>query len=225
MKYAVDGVINQVLSLDMEPGESVWVQKQALVSYSPSIRWKPRIPGGIPGMFLRSLSGESVFLLHATAQDPGRMNISSSEPSVVFAWNLANGPVTTLRGNFLAAVGDVAIEVGIARKPLAALFGGAGFLLQTVRGAGTAFISLNGDCTEYDLDEQGAIRVSTGNLAAFSRTTDFDIRLVGGCRKMVFGGEGAIMSRMGGPGLVLVQSMKRTGKPVHKLLKLLELLT
>ena len=32
--------------------------------------------------------------------------------------------------------------------------------------------------------------VSTGNLAAFSAEVDYDIRGVGGCRRMIFGGEG-----------------------------------
>ncbi len=222
MEYRVRGVLNQVLEMDLDPGESVWVQKQGLVSYSPGIRWTPRVPGRVGGMVMRFLSGESFFLLDLLAETGGRVNVASLEPSVIYAWDLAEGPVTTLRGNFLAAQGDVRIEVGVARKPLAAFLGGAGFLLQTVYGTGTVFVAVKGDVTEYRLEEEAAIRVATGNLAAFSREIDFDVRLTGGCRKIVFGGEGAVMTRLGGPGLALTQSAKRSEKPILKLLQILE---
>ncbi|MHC5039938.1 MAG: AIM24 family protein [Planctomycetota bacterium] len=222
MKTSVQGVLNQVLQIEMEAGERVWVQKRSLVSLSPGIRWAPKVPGGVGGMVMRALSGESLFLVQATASEPGTLHVASPEPSMLYAWDLAGGPVTTLRGNFLAAVGEVSIEVGIARRPLAALFGGAGLLLQTVYGQGTVYISVKGDLTENRLEAGHGIRVSTGNLAAFSREIDFDVRMVGGCRKILFGGEGAIISRLGGPGLALTQSLKRKGKTGNRILKIIQ---
>lgn len=223
MNFEIDGVLNQVVRVDLEPGEGVWVQRRSLVSLSPGIRWTVRVPGGVPGMFLRALSGESFFLVRAEAREAGTVDLASTEPSIVYPWDLSKGPVTTLRGNFLGAVGDVDIEVAVARRPLAAFFGGAGLLLQTVRGTGTAFIAVKGDLTAYELESGGAIRVSTGNLAAFGATVDYDVRLVGGCRKMVFGGEGAVMTRIAGPGLALTQSLQRKGQTFLKILKILEM--
>ncbi len=49
------------------------------------------------------------------------------------------------------------------------------------------------------------------------------MRWVGGIGKIVFGGEGAVMTRLGGPGFALVQSVKRKGKPLAKILKILNL--
>ena len=51
--------------------------------------------------------------------------------------------------------------------------------------------------------------VSTGNLAAFSSGIDYDIRGEGGCRRMIFGGEGLFMTNLRGPGRVLLQTLKR----------------
>ena len=223
MRYEIEGMLNQVLNVELMPGERVWAQKRSLVSLSPGVRWTVKVPGGVPGMVMRALSGESFFLVRAEAREAGTVSLASTEPSIIYAWDLSRGPVTTLRGNFLGAVGDVAIEVGVAPRPLAALFGGVGLLLQTIRGTGTAFISVKGDLTEYDLDAGRAIRVSTGNLAAFGSTVDYDVRLVGGCRKMVFGGEGAVMTRIAGPGLALTQSLKRRGQTFLKILKFLEM--
>jgi uncharacterized protein (AIM24 family) len=210
MEYQIDGMLNQVLRVGLETGEQVWASKKSLVSFSPGVSWSVKVPGGITGMLMRYFSGESFFLIRTTAREAGFLNLASTEPSVIYVWDLENGPVTTLRGNFLAAIGDVSIEVGIARRPLAAFFGGAGLLLQTVYGRRTVFIAAKGDLTECDLEE-----------GAFSQDIDYDIRLVGGCRKMIFGGEGALMTRLAGPGQALVQSLKRKGKTLIKILKLL----
>jgi uncharacterized protein (TIGR00266 family) len=223
MKFSIQGVINQALALEMAPGEQVWAQRRSLVSWTSGIGWTVRIPGGIPGMVMRALSGESFFLLRAKAREAGILHLAASTPSVIYAWDLAQGPVTTMRGNFLAAVGDVEIQVGIATRPLSALFGGMGILLQTVYGTGTVFITPSGDLTELRLGEREGLRVATGNLAAYSRTLDYDVRWVGGIGKILLGGEGAIMTRIGGPGFALLQSVKRKGKPFAKILKVLEL--
>ena len=52
--------------------------------------------------------------------------------------------------------------------------------------------------------------VSTGNLAAFADNVDYDIQTVGSVRQAFFGGEGIFMTRLTGPGTVLLQSLKRT---------------
>jgi hypothetical protein len=70
-----------------------------------------------------------------------------------------------------------------------------------------------------DLDGQLAagerLLVSTGNLAAFSETVDYRIRGVGGCRKILFSGEGLFMAELVGPGRVLLQSLKRRSAKPH----------
>ncbi len=167
MQFTVEGVVNQVLALRMEPGESVWAQRRSLVSYTPGLSWSVRVPGGIPGMAMRALSEESFFLLRVKAGSAGVLHLAAATPSVIYAWDLAQGPVTTMRGNFLAAVGDVEIQVGIASRPLAALFGGMGLLLQTVYGTGTVFIVPSGDITEVRLGEREGLRVWTTTCAGW----------------------------------------------------------
>jgi uncharacterized protein (AIM24 family) len=53
--------------------------------------------------------------------------------------------------------------------------------------------------------------VSTGNLAAFSDDVDYDSQTVGSLGRAVFGGEGSFMTRLTGPGTLLLQSLKRVG--------------
>lgn len=111
----------------------------------------------------------------------------------------------------MAAWGEqIDIDVTIARRAGAAFFGGAGLFLQKGSGKGTVLIHGSGDFYETHLQEKEQILVSTGNLAAFADSVDYDIQGMGGCRKMMFSGEGFFMTRLTGPGRVLLQTLKRT---------------
>jgi uncharacterized protein (AIM24 family) len=123
---------------------------------------------------------------------------------------LQNGPVLATRGAFLAAWGEnISIDVAVAKRTGAALFGGVGLFLQRVSGTGTVLVHAHGDFIDVQLDVGERILVSTGNVAAFSADVDYDIQGVGGVRKALFGREGLFMTRLTGAGRVLLQSLKR----------------
>ncbi len=210
MKYQIEGVINQTLSFELDQGESCWASKGSIVSYDDTIDWTLKIPGGMGKTVSRMLSGESLTLTHCTAKSAGRINFASRSPGKVVVWNLGQaGDLVALRGGFLAAVGEIDISVTMARRAGAMFFGGGGLLLQHLKGNGLAFLSVAGDLVEYDLKPGESILVSTGNLAAFQATVDYSVTSVGGCLKMIFGGEGVFMTKLTGPGKVFVQSLKR----------------
>jgi uncharacterized protein (AIM24 family) len=66
-----------------------------------------------------------------------------------------------------------------------------------------------GDLDVRTLAAGESITVSTGHLAAFGSTVDYDIEYVGGVRKALFSGEGVFMTTLTGPGPVLLQTLKR----------------
>lgn len=212
MRYTIDGVIAQYVRLDFEPGEFAWVNKGSLMAYSDSIQWQLRIPGGLGGAVRRSLAGEGIALTYLQTEQSGQYAmLASSAPGHVGVWNLEVGPVVAVRGSFLAAWGDdVNIDVTIARRAGAAFFGGAGLFLQRVSGRGVVLIHGSGDFHERELADGEQILVSTGHLAAFADSIDYDIQGVGGCGKILFGGEGLFMTRLTGPGKVLLQTLKRS---------------
>lgn len=212
MQVQIAGEIAQNARLTFDPGESAWASKGSLMAYSGQIRWSLKIPGGVGGAVRRSVAGEGVSLtfLESPGAD-GWALLAANAPGHIETWDLeVDGPVTTTRGSFLAAWGaDVDITVTVARRAGAALFGGAGLFLQTISGVGKVLVHGSGDFHERRLDSGEEILVSTGNLAAFSSQVDYDIQGVGGCRKMLFGGEGLFMTRLQGPGRVLLQTLKR----------------
>lgn len=212
MNYEISGVVAQVVKVDLNPTEHCWITPGGIVSFIGDIDWKVRIPGGLSGAVNRMMSGESLKMTYVQAhREAGQITFNNNLPGKIFPWDLKNGDVITTRGSFIGAVGDIDIAVTIAKKAGAALFGGAGLVLQTIKGSGVVFVHGFGDFIEYDLKPGESLKVSSGNLAAFSKTADYDIQGVGGISKTLFGGEGLFMTKITGPGKVLLQSMKKGG--------------
>jgi uncharacterized protein (AIM24 family) len=209
--YELRGEIAQTVSVTLEHNQSMWASKGALMAYDDGVQWQLKIPGAAVS---RMLSGEGLAMTYVTALRPGaRVVLSANQTGKIAVWDLRWGPVTCTSGAFLGALGDVKIDVTVARRFGAALFGGAGLLLQQLSGTGIVFLHGAGDFVERDLQPGESITVSTGNLAAFGSGVGYDIVGVGGCLKIIFGREGLFMTKMTGPGRVLLQSMKRIRLP------------
>lgn len=210
MQHHIVGEFAQYLRLTLERGETCWAGRGSIMSYDTGIHWELKAPGGVAGAARRLLSGEGIALAHLSAEgNDAAVSLASSQPGTISLWDLADGPVLTTRGAFLAAWGDIDIDVSIARRAGAALFGGAGLFLQRLSGRGTVAIHAAGDLDRRELADGESVTVSTGHLAAFGDAVDYDIAYVGGVRKALFSGEGVFMTTLTGPGSVLVQTLKR----------------
>lgn len=212
MDFQITGQIAQTARIELDRGDKLWASKGSIVSHSPAVEWNLKIPGGVSGALRRSLSGEGIALTQIHPRHPGaRVTLGANAPGHIAVWDLADGPVLTTRGAFLAAWGeDLDISVAVARRAGAAFFGGAGLFLQRIAGRGTVLVHGSGDFAEEHLSADEEIAVSTGNLAAFADSVDYDIRTVGSLRKTLFGREGLFMTHLRGPGKVLLQTLKRT---------------
>lgn len=213
MRYQIVGTLAQSALLEFDDrGDAVWLSNGAIMAHSRHVRWRLRVPAGVSGAVRRSLSGEGISLTYAEAERPGQhLRVAAGAPGHLAAWDLTDGPVLTTRGSFLAAWGDVDITVTVARRAGAALFGGVGLFLQRVSGSGVVLIHGSGDLIEGRLEAGETRLVSTGNLAALSDEVDYGIEAVGSVRKFLFGGEGLFMTRLTGPGVVYLQSLRREG--------------
>ena len=212
-QYQLHGEIAQTVELTLERNQTIWASKGAIVAHDSGIEWHLKVPGAAVS---RLLSGEGIAMTHIESSRAGaRVRLGANETGKIAVWDLVHGPVTCTSGSFVAALGDVNIEVTVARRFGAAMFGGSGLLLQKISGHGLVFIHGAGDFVQRDLDPGEPLTISTGNLAAFSSRTDYDIVGVGGCIKILCGREGLFMTRMTGPGRVLLQSQKRIRASQH----------
>lgn len=211
MDFTIEGTVAQSARLTLAQGEILWASKGSMIAYAAGLKWDLKVPGGLAGAFKRSLSGEGISLTYIEATRAGQfVTLGSNAPGHIETWDLAtSGPVLTTRGAFLAAWGPgINITATIARRPGAALFGGAGLVLQRIEGSGTVLIHGRGDFTKAVLAEREVLCVSTGNLAACSDAVDYDVESVGSVRKTLFSKEGLFMTRLTGPGTVLLQTLK-----------------
>jgi uncharacterized protein (AIM24 family) len=124
MHHQIVGEFAQYLKLTLDRGESCWAARGAIMSHDQGIHWQVRAPGGVGGTARRLLSGEAIALARFEATRPGAtVSLANSQSGTTSLWNLDDGPVLTTRGAFLAAWGDIDIDVTIARRAGAAAFG------------------------------------------------------------------------------------------------------
>ena len=206
----IEGVIAQTVKLVLNRGQKLWVSRGSLMAYTEGIEWQLKVPGGAGKAVGRMLSGEGASLTYVTCRKDGATALlSANQPGRLATWDLDRGPIICTSGAFVAALGDVDIDVTVARSAGAAMFGGAGLFLQKLSGTGIAIVHGSGDFQEFDLAAGEKLLVSTGNLALFSGEVKYDVRGVGGCFKSLFGGEGLFMTELTGPGWVMLQSLKK----------------
>lgn len=159
--------------------------------------------------FRRTWSGEKAVLQQVVPQGQpaqvyiGGMQIGRVIPILV----TPTRPVICQRGAFLAGLGDLTISVAFTRRMRAGLFGKQGLVFQRVTGNGVLFVHAAGVVVDWTLPDDRVVRVSTNNILAFDATVGYDVQFSGGVMALMFGGQGAFLSQLQGPGRVLVQSI------------------
>ena len=86
------------------------------------------------------------------------------------------------------------------------MFGGEGFILQQATGKGNLFLEIDGDPIIKELAQGEVLKVDTGNVVAFDPTMSYEIETVKGLGNIFLGGEGLFLTRLVGPGKVILQS-------------------
>ncbi len=159
----------------------------------------------------RALSGSTLFMTRFANYGGGlaKVTFAAPYPGKILALRLADygGEVFCQRDTFLAGAQGVSIDVAFQRKIMTGLFGGEGFIMQKLSGAGWIFVHAGGTVVERELASGEELHVDTGCLVAQTRTVQFDVVPVGGVKSMIFGGEGFFFARLVGPGHVWLQSM------------------
>ncbi|MBN2487958.1 MAG: TIGR00266 family protein [Methanosarcinaceae archaeon] len=209
--YKIIGNEMQIVEIELDPSESVRAEAGAMMYMGPGIKMQTSTGGGLLRGLKRAVTGESFFITSFTHEGKGKGHVAfgAPYPGKVIPLDLAalGGRFLCQKDAFLCAANGVEIEVALTKKLGAGLFGGEGFILQRLTGDGMAFAHAGGTIIEKDLAPGETLRVDTGCLAAFSESVDYDIRLVGGFKNALFGGEGMVLASLTGPGIVYLQSL------------------
>lgn len=207
MNYEIKGGVFPVVVCQLESGERMITEKGSMVWMSPNMKMETK-GGGLGKMFSKAFSGESMFQNIYTANGPGFIAFGSSFPGKILPLEIAPGrEMIVQKSAFLASETGVDLSVHFNRKLGAGLFGGEGFIMQRLSGMGMAFIEIDGDLVEYQLEAGQKIVVDTGNVAGFEVGVQMDIQQVSGVKNVFLGGEGLFNTLLTGPGKVWLQTM------------------
>ena len=140
-------------------------------------------------------------------EDNQKIAFASTVPGGILNINLTNHPgLIVQKGSFLCAEPTVELKVAFRKKFSAGLFGGEGFILEDISGEGNVFLEVDGDQITKELQEGEVIKVDTGNVVAFDKTVKYEVETVKGVKNVLFGGEGLFLTKLTGPGKVILQT-------------------
>lgn len=218
--YEILGSEMQLVEVELDPDETVIAEAGAMTYMEEGINFETKMGDGSEpdqGMMgklfsagKRMITGESIFTTHFTNSGVGKRRVAFSAPypGNIVPLNMAelDNKATCQKDAFLCAALGTRVDIAFNRKLGSGLFGGEGFILQTLEGDGMAFIQAGGTIVEKKLTGE-TLRVDTGCLVGFSGEIEYDIERAGNLKSMVFGGEGLFLATLRGHGTIWLQSL------------------
>ncbi|MFT5527008.1 MAG: hypothetical protein ACI9HK_004990 [Pirellulaceae bacterium] len=218
--YEILGNEMQIVEIELDPHETVIAEAGAMNYMDDGISFEAKMGDGsqpdqgffgkLMGAGKRVLTGESIFMTHFTnvGQGKKRVAFAAPYPGKIMPIDLSKlgGGITCQKDAFLCAAHGTEVGIAFNRKLGAGFFGGEGFILQSIKGDGMAFIHACGTIVRKELRGE-TLFVDTGCLVAFTQGVSYDITQAGGLKSMFFGGEGMFLAKMSGTGTVLLQSL------------------
>ena len=186
----------------------MYTQSGGMAWMSEGVAMDSNMKGGLGKSIGRMFSGESLFMATYKAEKPGAMiAFASTVAGEVLPVDVgATGGMICQKGAFLCAQESVTLSVALTKKLSAGLFGGEGFILQDISGTGLVFLEIDGNKVEKNLAPGEVIKVDTGNVVAFEKSVKYEIETVKGLKNIFFGGEGLFLTKLTGPGRVILQT-------------------
>ncbi len=209
MKYELIGGQLPAVSCTLENGEKMITESGGMAWMDDCFMMDTSTNGGALKGIARAFSGESIFMTTYTCEkEGGNIVFGSSFPGQILPITF-DGTKTIIaqKSAFLASETGVNLQTFFRKKLGAGFFGGEGFILQKLSGHGTAFLEVDGDLIEKELQPNETIRVDQGYIACFEESVHFDIATVKGIKNKFLSGEGFFVATLTGPGKVWLQTM------------------
>ncbi len=187
----------QFVKIELDPQEAVVAEAGGMMYMEDGIAMETifgdgsaQQQGGLMGMLMgagkRLLTGESLFMTVFANQSPGKRKVAFAAPypGKIVPVHLAElgGEVICQKDSFLAAAKGVAIGIAFQRRLGVGLFGGEGFIMQSLKGDGWAFLHAGGTIEERTLAPGEVLRVDTGCIVGLVKGVDYDIEMVKGVK-------------------------------------------
>ena len=207
MNYEIKGNVVPAVEVSLSRGESVFTQSGGMFYQTEGIKMDTNTRGGLFKGIGIMFAGESMFMATYTATQDAKVAFASTLPGSIIPVDVSEGRFTIQKGAFLAAESSIELRTTFNKKLGTGFFGGEGFILQELSGRGIAFLEVDGDAIEMNLAPGEVLKVDTGNLVGFEDSVRYEVESVKGLGNILFGGEGLFLTRLTGPGKVILQTM------------------
>lgn len=218
--YEIIGSSMQLVEIELDPQEAVVAEAGAMTYLEEDIVFEAKMGDGsepesgffgkLLGAGKRAITGEGIFMTHFSNEGQAKRKVAFAAPypGTVLALDLSEheGELICQKDSFLAAALGTQVTMKFNKRLGAGFFGGEGFILQSLKGDGMAFVHAGGTLIKKQLHGE-TLRVDTGCLVGFTPGIDYDIQRAGSLKSMVFGGEGLFLATLQGHGTVWLQSL------------------
>ncbi len=197
-----------VVECELERGESIKAESDAMIAMSPTIDVEGKMDGGLlQGLARKILSGESLFFQELVARrGHGKVLFGHSQIGGILDVELDGSyGLTIQKDGFLACTQGIDIETKMQNLSRG-LLSGEGFFVLNTRGRGTIFVSSYGVIHPINLENGEEVIIDNGHLVAWPDYMNYKIeRASNGWISSLTSGEG-LVCRFRGPGVVLIQT-------------------
>lgn len=208
MQYKILGTTMPLLQVTLSRGEVMKCQAGAMKWMDATVEMKTEMEGGIGGFLKRKVMGESGFINYFSGgRDGDRVTFGHTFPGHIIPVDVSKQSVICQKRAFLCATEGVELTIAFQKRLGSGFFGGEGFIMQELKGQGMAFVEIDGEAVEIQLERGQSIKVETGAVGMYESTVDMNIEMVKGFSNVLFGGEGLFLTKLTGPGRVWIQSM------------------
>ena len=198
---------NKSVEITLQPGESIQSEAGAFC-YSDGFIQAKTTTGGIMSAVKKLVTKEKLFqvLWINNGSKPGRIAFASPFESTIEEVKVSpNYSLIAQRGAWLASDPTVKLDVTM-NLGLSGFLGGEGIIFQKFTGNGRVFITAGGDLKAINLQRNESLNVDTGCIVGFAESVKYEIKAAGGIFTSIFGGEGLILAKLKGPGIVILQT-------------------
>ena len=195
------------VEITLEPGESIYAEPGAFC-YGDGFIEAQTTTGGIMSAVKKLVTREQLFqvLWVNNGNQPGRIAFASPYLSTIEDVEVSpDYSFIAQRGAWLASDPTIKLDLTL-NLGLSGFLGGEGLIFQKFTGNGRVFITAGGDLKVINLQRGESLNVDTGCIVGFAESVKYEIKLAGGIFTSIFGGEGLVLAKLMGPGVVILQT-------------------
>lgn len=213
MKYEIlYGSAFPIVKINLQKGERIKAESDAMVSMSSTIDLDGKLEGGIFKGLGRMLAGEKFFFQTLSAnRGPGEALLAPSVPGGVVDVELDGSyGLCVQKDGFLAASDSISVDTQM-QNLTRGLFSGEGFFILKVRGTGTVFINSYGAVHPINLEAGEEVVIDNSHLVAWPDYMQYNIEKASSGWISSFTSGETLVCRFRGPGTVLIQTRNPRG--------------